>query len=419
MTREWFDALLTSMLDSGVDAPDFLFVAGKSPIGQAHGVLHEFAIDGRDGLTNEEILSLAEIIMSGSERLRHDLATRGSCDCSYSLAGGGGFRVNIYKQRGTHSMVMRRLPAEIPTIESLGLPEVFRALLTEKNGIVFVTGGTASGKTTTLAALLNELNSTQEVHVVTLEDPIEYVHQHKRCIFSQRELGKDFASFSDGLRAALRQAPKVILVGEIRDRETMEIALTAAETGHLVFATLHTISAGQTINRILGLFPREDEQQVRQRLADTVRFIISQRLVNKVDSGRLLVTEVMGSSLRTREALLYGESEGRTFNDIIEAGSARGWHSFDQQLLRSFQENLISEDTAMIFSTNNNRVRREIEFINKSRGKEEASDELSGLKLQSGRGHKAAARAPGGAVAPTPAAAMPGRVTQPAQPRTA
>jgi len=189
----------------------------------------------------------------------------------------------------------------------------------DKNGVIFVTGATGSGKTTTLAALLNELNHTQEVHIVTLEDPIEYVHPHRRCVFSQRELGRDFPSFAEGLRAALRQAPKVILVGEIRDRETMEIALTASETGHVVFATLHTIDAGQTVNRILGMFGKEEEQQVRQRLADTVRYIVSQRLVNKVQGGRLLVTEILGSSLRTRETLLYGEGENRTFTEIIEA----------------------------------------------------------------------------------------------------
>lgn len=382
MTREWFDALLNSMLDSGIDAPDFLFVTGKSPIAQAHGTLHEFAIEGHPGLTDPEIAQLAQIIMNGNDRLREDLVTRGSCDCSYPLADRARFRVNIYKQSGTHGIVMRRLASTIPTIEELQLPPVFLKVLQEKNGIVFVTGATGSGKTTTLAALLNELNGSQEMHVVTLEDPIEFKHPHRRCIFSQRELGKDFPSFADGLRAALRQAPKVILVGEIRDRETMEIALTASETGHLVYATLHTISAGQTINRILGMFPREDEEQVRQRLADTLRYVISQRLVNTAEGGRMLVTEIMGSSLRTREALLYGESEGRTFTDIIEAGSTHGWHSFDQELLRAYQEDLITADTAMIFATNKNKIRRDIETVDQARGKSETLTSPSGLKLQ-------------------------------------
>jgi len=215
--------------------------------------------------------------------------------------------VNIFKQNGRHAIVMRKLQSSVPTLEKLALPTIFREIVKEKDGIVLLTGGTGTGKTTTLAAMINELNETQEIHIVTLEDPIEFFHTHRKAAISQRELGKDFPSFADGLRAALRQAPKAILVGEIRDRETLEIALTASETGHVVFSTLHTINAGQTINRILGMFAREEEQQVRQRLAASLRYVVSQRLVNKIGGGRLLVTEVMGSSLRTRETIVYGE----------------------------------------------------------------------------------------------------------------
>ncbi len=215
---------------------------------------------------------------------------------------------------------MRKLQTQIPMLDALGLPPIFREMVKEKNGIIFVTGATGSGKTTTLAAMLNELNQSQQIHILTLEDPIEFLHPHQRALFNQRELGKDFPDFASGLRSALRQAPKAILVGEIRDRATMEIAMTASETGHIVFTTMHTISAGQTINRILGMFGKDEEQQLRQRLADTVRFIVSQRLVGKIGGGRLLVTEIMGSSLRSRETLLYGESENRTFQEIIEAG---------------------------------------------------------------------------------------------------
>jgi len=383
MTKQWLDSLLTAMLEDGEEAPDFLFVSGKAPIAQGHGTLKEYQIDGRaGGLVEEEIEQIAQLVMDGNKRLIDDFAMRGSCDCSYGLIGRARFRVNIFKQRGRHSIVMRRLPADIPTIESLGLPPIFRQFILEKNGVIFVTGATGSGKTTTLAALLNELNHTQEVHIVTLEDPIEYVHPHRRCVFSQRELGRDFPSFAEGLRAALRQAPKVILVGEIRDRETMEIALTASETGHVVFATLHTIDAGQTVNRILGMFGKEEEQQVRQRLADTVRYIVSQRLVNKVQGGRLLVTEILGSSLRTRETLLYGEGENRTFTEIIEAASTRGWHTFDQELLKAYEQNLISEDCAMIFSSNKSKVRRELELLKKVRRPGELTEKPSGLKLQ-------------------------------------
>ena len=381
MDKKRLNALLTAILQSNEDVADVLFVTGRMPLAQIHGALKEFPLDEGIGLTEEQIREIAVNVIDANARLSADFETRGSCDCSYDLGNLARFRVNVFKQNGRHSIVMRKLPAEMPTIEGLGLPPVFHEMIREKNGIIFVTGATGSGKTTTLAALLNELNNTQELHVVTLEDPIEYLHPQRRCVFNQRELGKDFPNFAEGLRAALRQAPKVILVGEIRDRDTMEIALTASETGHVVFATLHTIDAGQTINRILGLFTKDEEQQLRQRLADTVRFVASQRLVGKIGGGRLLITEIMGSSLRTRETLLYGEGENSSFLDIIEAGSTRGWHSFDQELLKAFDANLITEDCAMIFSTNKNKVRREVEMIKKLRDRKELEGE-SGLKLQ-------------------------------------
>src|SRR5207302_859737 len=281
---------------------------------------------------------IASQLMGDDERLKNEFATYGSCDCSYVLPELARFRVNIFKQNGQQAIVMRKLQTEIPSLEQLGLPPVFKEIIKEKNGIIFVTGATGSGKTTTLAAMLNELNTTQRIHILTLEDPIEFLHPHKQALFNQRQLGKDFRDFANGLRSALRQAPKVILVGEIRDRETMEIAMTASETGHIVFTTMHTINAGQTINRILGMFSKEEEQQLRQRLADTIRYVVSQRLVAKAEgSGRLLVTEIMGSSLRTRETLLYGETENRTLQRIIEAGDTMGWHSFDQSLLKAYK----------------------------------------------------------------------------------
>ena len=313
--------------------------------------------------------------------MKSDLATTGSCDTSYALGDLARFRVNIYRQNGHTGIVMRKLQSQVPTIESLGLPPIFSEIVKEKHGIIFVTGSTGSGKTTTQAAMLNELNQTQEVHIVTLEDPIEFVHPHGKAAFSQRELGRDFPDFATGLRAAMRQAPKVILIGEVRDRETMEIALTASETGHLVFCTLHTINAGQSINRILGLFTTDEEKQVRERLADTLRYVVSQRLVHRIDEGRLLVTEIMGSSLRTRETLLYGEGENRTFQEIIEAGSTMGWHSFDQSLMRAFEEDLISEETALLFCTHKNKMRRDLEMAKKLRGT--IPDEPSGLKMAS------------------------------------
>src|SRR5437764_4935249 len=319
-------------------------------------------------------------MMDGDERLKNDFATYGSCDCSYALGDIARLRVNIFKQNGRQAIVMRKLQTKIPTLEGLGLPPIFNQMIKEKHGIIFVTGATGSGKTTTLAAMLNELNETQKIHILTLEDPIEFLHPHKKALFNQRQLGKDFRDFASGLRAALRQAPKAILVGEIRDRETMEVALTASETGHVVFSTLHTINAGQTINRILGMFTKDEQQQVRQRLADTLRYVVSQRLVAKIGGGRLLVSEIMGSSLRTRETLLYGESENRTFQEIIEAGSTLGWHSFDQRLLDAYKSDIITDETALIFCAHKNKMRRDIDMVKKLR--DQLYEEPSGLRLE-------------------------------------
>lgn len=380
MTSADFQNLLLAMLQSGEGVSDFLFLVGKPPLIERYGKLYELPMDAASPILQAaHTEAISALLINGSERLQQDLTATGSCDTSYALEGQARFRINIYRQQGGLGIVMRKLQASVPTLESLGLPPIFNQIVTEKFGIVFLTGSTGSGKTTTLAALLNELNQTQDVHVVTLEDPIEFVHPPGRAAFSQRELGKDFSDFASGLRAALRQAPKATLIGEIRDRETMEIALTASETGHLVFSTLHTINAGQSINRILGLFSSDEEKQVRERLADTLRYIVSQRLVTKIAGGRLLVTEIMGSSLRTRETLLYGEGENRTFQEIIEAGSTLGWHSFDQSLLTAFEEEVIPEETALLFSTHKNKMRRDLEMAKKMRSP--SAEEPSGLKI--------------------------------------
>lgn len=373
------DTLLLSMIDSGEGISDLLFVTDRPPQVEAHGRLVPFHPDAAL-LTAEGVESLAHGIMAGRERLHADLEKFGACDCSYALGTTARFRVNIYRQNGNLAMVLRKLQSQIPQIDKLGLPPVFRAMIQEKTGLVFVTGGTGSGKTTTLAAMLNELNQTEPIHVVTLEDPIEFMHPHAAATFSQRELGRDFQDFASGLKAALRQAPKVIFVGEIRDRETMEIALTAAETGHVVFSTLHTISAGQTINRVLGMFSQEEEAQIRIRLADTLRYVVSQRLVRKKSGSRMLMTEVMGSSMRTRETILLGESDLRNYQEIIEAGGTMGWHSLDQSLARAFQEEHIDEETALLFSNAKSRMRQELDRIKKlTRPVEDAP---TGLKLR-------------------------------------
>ena len=377
---EELDRLLAAMIQSAEGISDLLFVAGKPPQVEVHGRLKPFALEPPESVfTSARIEGLAGAIINKNPRLVQDLTDRGSCDCSYSLQNFCRFRVNIYRQNGNHAMVMRRLQAEIPSMDSLHLPPVFREIIKEKNGLVFVTGGTGSGKTTTLAAMLNEINQMNEVHIVTLEDPIEFLHPHLKATFSQRELGRDFYTFPDGLRAALRQAPKIILVGEIRDRETMEIALTAGETGHVVYSTLHTISAGQTIQRILGMFTRDEEPQVRERLVGILRYVISQRLVPKKDGGRLLVTELMGSSLRTREAIALGENENRRLSDIIEAGHSYGWHSFEQSLIKAYEENLITEETAMLYCISKSQMRQRVDLVNKRR---ETAPAASTLKMK-------------------------------------
>jgi len=369
MDKQIIDDLLSAMISSQEGISDLLFTVDRAPLVEAYGALEEFPVKTPEPVfRRQEIEQLSNHIINGDERLTRDLEAWGSCDCSYALRDVARFRVNIFKQNGKQAIVMRRLQTEIPTLEQLGLPPIFNEMIKEKNGIIFVTGATGSGKTTTLAAMLNELNQNQPIHIVTLEDPIEFLHPPRRAVFHQRELGKDFPDFARGLRAALRQAPKVILVGEIRDRETMEIAMTASETGHIVYATLHTINAGQTINRILGLFTKDEEPLLRQRLADTLRYIVSQRLVSRVGGGRLLLTEIMGSSMRTRETLLYGEGENRTFQEIIEAGDTMGWHTFDQSLLTAFKDNLIDEDTALIFCAHKHKMRKDIDLINKLRG---------------------------------------------------
>src|SRR5580693_9003438 len=374
------NTLLTRLIQSAEGISDLIFVAGKPPQAEIYGRLMTPPNCPEPVLDGARVESLAFAVIAGNERLIQDLARAGSCDCSYSLEGICRFRVNIYRQIGNYAMVLRRLSSTVPSMDKLNLAPVFHEIIKEKTGLVFVTGGTGSGKTTTLAALLNEVNQKSEYHIVTLEDPVEFVHPQLKCTMSQREMGRDFYNFPDGLRAALRQAPKIILVGEIRDRETMEIALTAGETGHVVYSTLHTISAGQTINRILGMFSRDEEQQVRERLAGSLRYVVSQRLVPKVGGGRLLVTELMGSSLRSREAIALGENETRRFAEIIEAGSTLGWHSFEQSLAKAFEDDLITDETALLYSVNKQLMYQRVDTIKKR----VTTPESHGLKMAGG-----------------------------------
>jgi twitching motility protein PilT len=374
------DRILSAMLKTHDGISDLNFSVGRPLQVEDSGELKSVLIDPSiERLTAYQTEQLALVLMQGNRRLMQEFLLHGSCDCSYSLNEEARFRVNIFRQQGQFTIVMRKLQPVIPTLHALGLPSIFEEIAREKTGLVLVTGATGSGKTTTLAAILNEINEKQSVHVVTLEDPIEFIHPAGRATFNQRELGHDFDNYPNGLRAALRQAPKVILVGEMRDRATVEVALMAAETGHLVLSTLHTVDAGQSMNRLLGLFTIGEEQQVRLRLADSLRYIVSQRLSPKIGGGRQLLTEIMGHNLRTREAIALGENENRSFYEIIEASSPFGWITFDRSILGAYEAGTISEETANLFASKKGRITREIDLIQKTRGIDNQAE--TGLRL--------------------------------------
>jgi twitching motility protein PilT len=388
MRRPELDYVLTTMLESQPEVSDLLFTVDKPLQVEAYGELKPVTIDPPiEKLTPHQTEAIALNLIGENQWHLEDLLRYGSCDASYALSDKVRFRVNVFSQRGFYSIVCRKLNTDIPTIASLELPEIINQIPREKTGLVLVTGATGSGKSTTLAAVLNEINQNKPVHIVTLEDPVEYIHPHRMATFNQRELGTDFDTFASGLRAALRQAPKVILVGEMRDRETVSIALSAAETGHLVLSTLHTIDAGQSVNRILGMFEIAEQEQIRARLADTLRWIISQRLVPRVGGGRSALFEIMGSNLRTQETIRLGESEGKSFYEIIEASVSFGWHTFDQSCLEAYEQGKITEDTALLYCTKRGPVTRGIDNIKKARG--ETTSTIGSLRMRPGADHTA------------------------------
>jgi twitching motility protein PilT len=308
-------------------------------------------------LTPEDTHRIAEELMSGNKQAMGTLQQQGSCDISYSLPGQCRFRVNIFVQRGSHAIVMRVIPKTAPTFAELKLPPQLGEIANLKNGIVLVTGPTGSGKSSTMAAILDRINETQAYHILTIEDPVEFVHRHKMSIIHQRELHSDTPSFAAALRAALRQAPKVILVGEMRDKETIEIALEAAETGHLVLSTLHTIDASKTVERIVGAFPLGEQQIIRTRLAKSFRRIISQRLVPLREGGRVAIIEILTSTMRTREYLERGEQEGKTLLDAMRDGETEGMQDFDGNIEKLVREGIVELETGLAFATNPGNLR--------------------------------------------------------------
>lgn len=380
MKKQEIDHLLARMLDSHDNVSDLNITVGKPFQVETSG---DLAVVDLDPKFNEITPFQSEIfalnLINQSQRLTETLLIEGSCDSSYELPGKARFRVNIFSQRGNYSVVLRKLSPKIPTCQELGLPDAFFEMGKEKNGFVLITGATGSGKSTSLAAILNEINDVRSIHIVTLEDPVEYDHPHKKATFNQREMGEDFDNFATGLRAALRQAPKVILVGEMRDRESLEIGLSAAETGHLVLSTLHTMDAGQTINRILGMFPTEEENQIRTRIADSIRWIVCQRLLPKVGGGRVAAFEILRSNLRVKDSILHGESEGKTFYDIIQAGKAFGMVTFDDYILGLYEKGIITQETAMAYASRKDVLGRGIDSIKSVRG--EATTDIEDLKV--------------------------------------
>jgi twitching motility protein PilT len=380
MRKSEIDDLLGSMLESHDNVSDLNITVDRPLQVESAGELVAVPVDPPiESLTPFQTEIFALNLINGDRRLTEMLVTTGSCDSSYYLPGRARFRVNIFSQRGNISAVLRKLETNIPTIESLKLPDAFKKMPSERNGLILVTGATGSGKTTSLAALLNEINATRSLHVVTLEDPVEYVHPNRKSTFNQRELGLDYDTFANGLRAALRQAPKIILVGEMRDRETAELALKASETGHLVLSTLHTVNAGQAINRVIGMFDKDEEKQIRQRLADTLRWVVGQRLVPKVGGGRWAVHDILANTIRSNELILQGEADGKTFYEIQEVGEPFGMMTFDQSLLHSYEHGLITEDTAVNYSTRRAVVQRGVDTIKQKRG--EKTTDVEGLKL--------------------------------------
>ncbi len=380
MKQADLDQILTGMLSAHPRISDLNFTVGRPCQVAADGKLRPVVMDFVTGqLIPFQTEQIALALINDDRRLLVDLFRHGSCDLSYDLPDRSRFRVNVFSQRGVYSIAMRKLESKVPTIEGLGLPDCFKAMAREKNGIILFTGATGTGKTTSLAAILDEINRNEQLHVVTLEDPIEFVHPHKKATFNQRELGKDIDAFASGLRAALRQAPHVILVGEIRDRETVDVALNAAETGHLVFSTLHTISAGNTINRILGMYTTEEEHQVRFRLADSLRWVVGQRLLPKIKGGRIAIFEIMQNNIRVKNSIINGESEGKAFYEIIESGQAYNMQTFDQHIVRLFEQGLIDEETSLAYASSRASVRQGIDQVKSRRG--EKTSDIDGLSI--------------------------------------
>jgi twitching motility protein PilT len=354
-------AIVATMLQVSKQVSDLIFSPGRAPQIEISGQLKEVNIAGVGKLTPAATEQIARDLIGQNEIVSTKLDKEGSTDLSYGLPGIARFRVNIFRQRGTYAIVMRVIPQTIPDLASLNLPPQLAEIADLRNGIVLVTGPTGSGKSSTLAAIINKINEDKAYHVLTIEDPIEFLHRHKKSTIHQRELHSDTPTFALALRAALRQAPKVILVGEMRDKETIEIGMEAAETGHLVFSTLHTIDASKTVERIVGVFPLADQQAIRSRVSKAFRYIVSQRLIPKKDgTGRVAVIEILKSTMRTREYVEKGEGEGKTLIDAMKDGGTEGMQHFDGELERMIRAGVIDLEVGLGYASNAGNLRLEL-----------------------------------------------------------
>ena len=377
--------LVTAMLKASPHVSDLIFSPGRAPQVEISGSLVELKYKGLECLSPQDTSYIAYDIMGKNEAPVRKLEIDGSADLSYGIQGVARFRVNIFKQRGSCAIVMRVIPDKIPGFAELHLPDRLAEVVELRNGIVLVTGPTGSGKSSTLAAIIDKMNEDKAYHILTIEDPIEFLHRHKRCTIHQRELHTDTPSFGLALRAALRQAPKVILVGEMRDRETIEIALEASETGHLVLSTLHTVDAAKTVERIVGVFPLSDQQAIRTRLGKAFRFIISQRLLPKKDGkGRIAAIEVLKSTMRTRDYVEKGESEGKSLLDAMRDGDTEGMQHFDAEIEKLVRDGVVDFDVALSYTTNAGNFRLELADFLDSRKKAPAPrlDQTTELEIE-------------------------------------
>jgi len=345
--------LLGAMLRAAEKISDLIFSPGRPPQVQVYGQMVPVQVPGFTFLTADDTRHIAADLIGDNKQAITTLREHGACDISYGLPGLARFRVNIFIQRGSCAVVMRVIPTNIPDFAALRLPQQLSEVTKLRDGIVLVTGAAGSGKSSTLAVLLDAINREKYFHIITIEDPIEFLHNHKCSTIHQRELHSDTPSFAHALRSAMRQAPKVILVGEMRDRETIEIVLEAAETGHLVFSSLNTMDASKTVERIVTSFSQAEQQSVRERFAKSFRYIICQRLMSKSDrSGRVAAFEIMKTNSRTRECIEKGERENKSLLDAIKAGTPEGMQHFDSEIAQLVQDRVVDLETGLSFATN-------------------------------------------------------------------